>query len=281
MIRAGLGAVLAVLVMGSVPAARAQVAPGRLRWQVGQVLLYKVEHSTVASDTVGDTKSETKSLLKLTRRWQVLAVDPSGVATLQMSLVALLQERTTVGGEVLRYDSANPDKSTPQLKEFFTRLLNVPLATLQVDGQGRVVRVLESKFGPASSFENELPFIGVLPADGPRPGQTWERPYAITLSPPLGTGEKYDAVQRYACKASAGGLATVTLSTELKAPPKVAADGIPLWQMLPQGEVTFDLKDGRLQAAALKIDKELKGHQGAGSVCRFQSTYTIQYAGDK
>jgi hypothetical protein len=252
-----------------------------LRWQAGQVLLYQVEHSTVASEAANDSKSETKSLLRLTRRWRVRAVDAAGVATLEMSLVALFQERTAPGGEVLRYDSANPDKGTPQLKDYFGRLLNVPLATLQVDGLGRVVRVVESKFGPATNFENELPFLGVLPAEGPRPGQTWERPYALTLSPPLGTGEKYDAVQRYACKASADGFATVALATELKAPPKVPADAIPLWQMLPQGEVVFDLKNGRLHAATLTIDKELKDHQGPGSACRFQSTYTIRYAGER
>jgi hypothetical protein len=280
MIRMGWTTALALLVW--ISGALAQTpAPGTpLRWLPKQVLLYKVEHSTVAADSMGDTKTEVRSLLRLTRRWEVLAVDPAGVATLQMSLTALMQERTTPSGEVIRYDSANPDKSDPQLKEFLGKFLNVPLAVLRVDGYGRVVEVQSSKFGSPGNYENELPFIGILPS-GVRVGQTWERAYQITLAPPLGTGEKFDSVQRYACKSITGDVATVALSTELKATLKAAGDVVPLWQMLPEGEVTWDLKNGRLHSATLKIDKELKGHQGEGSSTKFQSNYTIQYVGDR
>jgi hypothetical protein len=252
-----------------------------LRWLPKQVLLYKVEHSTLAADSMGEMKTEVHSHLRLTRRWEVLAVDPAGVATLQMSLTALMQERTTPSGEVIRYDSANPDKSDPQLKEFLGKFLNVPLAVLRVDGYGRVVEVKESKFGSPANYENELPFIGTLPGGGVRAGQSWERAYQITLAPPLGTGEKFDSVQRYACRSVNGELAAVALSTELKATLKAAGDVVPLWQMLPEGEVVWDLKNGRLHSATLKIDKELKDHQGPGSSTKFQSRYTIQYAGDR
>jgi hypothetical protein len=284
MIRTGWTAALAWLVVMSGASAQSPAPPGPgavpLRWAPKQVLLYKVEHTTLAVDSMGETKTEIRSLLRLTRRWEVLAVDAAGVATLQMSLTALMQERTIPGGEVVRYDSANPDKSDPQLKEFLGKFLNVPLAKLRVDGYGRVVEVQSSKFGPPSNFENELPFVGILPA-GVRMGQTWERAYQITLVPPLGTGEKVDSVQRYACKAITGDLAAVSLSSELKATLKAPADAIPLWQMLPEGEVVWDLKNGRLHAATLKIDKELKGYPSEGSSTRFQSVYTIQYAGDR
>ena len=86
--------------------------------------------------------------------------------------------------------------------------------------------------------------------------------YKITLAPPLGTGEKYDAVQRFTCKSVVGDLATVVVSTDLKTPPKAPADAIPLWQMMPQGEVVFDVKAGRLHSAKLTIDKELKDQFG-------------------
>jgi hypothetical protein len=280
MMRGVMAGALAVLLIGSTASAQAPAA-ARLRWQPGQVLLYKVEHATFAADVAGDTKTETKTLLKVTKRWQVLAVDAAGVATLQLSLTALAQEQTTPKGEVLRYDSANPDKSTPELRAAFGRLLNVPLAVLRVDGLGKVVEVKESKFGPASNYENELPFVGVLPGGALAARQTWERAYRITLAPPLGTGEKHDAVQRYACKGVSGDLATVTLTTEVKSAPPAAGDAVPLWQQQPQGELVYDLKAGRLHRAALKIDKEAKGHQGEGSSCRFQSTYTIEYAGDR
>jgi hypothetical protein len=251
-----------------------------LRWTKGQVLLYRLEHTTEATDIVSDSKSETKSILKVVKRWQVTDVDATGIATLQLSLASMYQERTTPSGEVLKYDSANPDKSTPQLKDAMVKYLNTPLATVRVDAFGKVVEVKEAK-SDASSFENELPFLVLLPTAGLKANATWERPYKITLSPPLGTGEKYDAVQKYTCKTLTAEAAVVSMTTELKTAPKAAADAIPLWQMMPEGEVVFDVKNGRLYSAKLEIKKELKNHQGENSSCTFKSSLTIQYAGEK
>jgi hypothetical protein len=275
MIRGTMVPVLVLSVLGMPVQAQTR---GPLRWQAGQALVYQVEHTTKAFDKREEVTSETKSTLKVLKRWQVLAVDAAGVATLQLSLTAMIQEVTTPSGDVLRFDSANPEKGTPQLKGM-ANFLNKPLATIRVDSYGRVVEVKESK-SDASSFEHELPFLCSLPA-GVKAGQTWDRTYKITLAPPLGTGEKYDAVQRFTCKSVTGNLATVVLSTELKAQPKVAADAIPLWQMLPQGEVVFDLAAGRLQSAKLAIEKELKNHQGEGSHTKFSSVLTITWVGAK
>jgi hypothetical protein len=279
MTRGATAAVLAVLTLGAAASAQTSAA-GPLRWQPGQVLLYKIEHTTAALEEANDVKTETRSLLHVTRRWQVGPVEPGGAATLQMSLTALMQERTTPGGEVLRYDSTDPGKSPPELKQALEKFLNQTVAVLRVDGRGNVVQVKDSKFGPASSYENELPFIGVLPPTGPTVDQTWQRNYQITLDPPLGTGEKYAAVQRFICTAVKDGVATVHMTTEVKNMP-ANADGIPLWQMMPHGKIEWDLRAGRLAAAILRIDKSLKDHQGPGSSVRFQSTYAIRYAGDR
>jgi hypothetical protein len=99
----------------------------------------------------------------------------------------------------------------------------------------------------------------------------------VTLAPPLGTGEKYDAVQRFVCKSVSDGKAVVLLTTELKEKPKAAADLIPLWQMLPKGELTWDLKLGRLHAATLSVDEKVEGADGAGSATKFTSVKTIEF----
>jgi hypothetical protein len=278
MLRQGITTVLALL--AAAPLAAAQPTAARLRWQTGQVLTYRVEQSTTITESVGDQKVESKTQLAVVKRWQVLAVDNAGTATLQLSVTALRQEMTVPGGDPLVFDSANLDKSTPQLREQMAKYVNTPLAVLRVDGLGRVVEVKESKFGQASRYEAEPPFVGQLPADALKAGLAWERAYQITVEPPKGVGEKYDAVQKYACKSAADGAAVVALTTALKAPPAAAADQVPLLQMLPEGEVVYDLKAGRLRSATLHIDKEVKGAQGENSSYRLQSTYSEQYAGD-
>jgi hypothetical protein len=123
--------------------------------------------------------------------------------------------------------------------------------------------------------------VAVLPVGKIKQGTTWERAYQITLEPPQGTGEKQAAVQHYRCTSVAGSLVTVALSTELKAAPEAAGDRVPLLQSQPTGEVVFDVRAGRLHSASLKVDQEVKGHQGEGSSYHFESSYTEQYAGER
>ena len=77
------------------PALPAQTPSKMFRWETGQLLTYRVEHTTSAAETVSGTKNETKTKLNLTKRWYVAAVDPAGVATIQLSLAALRLETTT------------------------------------------------------------------------------------------------------------------------------------------------------------------------------------------
>ncbi|HMC63341.1 MAG TPA: hypothetical protein VKI65_00225 [Gemmataceae bacterium] len=257
--------------------APAQAAGWRFRWQAGQVLTYKVEQVTNASEEVEGTKVETSTKMNNVKRWQVLNVDNAGVGTLQLSLTALRIETTTPKGETLLFDSANREKSDPQMWEQLSKYVGQPLAVLRVDGRGQVVEVKESKHGPASRFEAEPPFIITLPDEAPKQGEVWERGYRITVEPPDGTGEKYDAVQQYACKSITPDSATLGLKTQLKTQPQALADRIPLFRMLPEGEVIFDTRYGYLRSARTVIEKELTGHQGEGSSYRFKSTYTEEY----
>ena len=261
------------------PAAAPAQAVGQFRWQPGQILTYQVEHSTTALDTVGDTKSETKTKLNLTKRWQVLELDAAGNATLQLSLLALRLEVTTPSGGTLLFDSASPDKSDPHMREELGKFLTEPLAVLRVDPRGRVVEVKQSKNGSATKFEVEPPLIVTLSGGELKAGDSWARAYNITLEPPQGTGEKYEAAQNYRCNSVTQNLATIAFTSMLKSMPESILDRVPLLQLQPEGEVVFDLQAGRLHSASLRIDKELKGHQGEGSSYKFQSTYTEKYVG--
>jgi hypothetical protein len=270
--RMGISAVLVGLAVAT--AAQAQTGPLRFHWQKGQVLTYRVEHVTAVAEVVGGNKVATSSKLNLTKRWEVLALAERGVATLQLSLAAMRTEQTRPNGEVLLYDSANPDKSTPALKEQLEKFINQPLAVLKVDGSGKVVEVVK---GTANRFESEPPFILTLPAGSISAGQSWERAYKVVLEPPQGTGEQYDATQKFVCKRADNVAAVFSLTTSFPKMPESQQDQVPLLQKQPAGDVSFDVQNGRLHAARLVIDRELQNHQGTGSSYRFQSTYTEQY----
>jgi hypothetical protein len=259
-------------------AASAQTAPAKFRWQQGQVLNYAAEQITTETDVVGGTKVESWMKLTTMKRWQVLAVDPAGVATVQQSLTAMRLEKKVPSGATAVFDSTHPEQSDPGMREQLGKFVGTPLAILRIDNQGKVVEVKESKHTPASRYETELPFAITLPPNALRVGESWERSYQVTLEPPLGANDKYPAVQKYTCKEIANGIATITLSTTVQAPPEEEA---PLVQFQPAGEVVFDLQLGCPRKVQIVIDKELKNQQGENSSYRFQSRYTEEYLGNK
>jgi hypothetical protein len=270
MIRTGLVSLLVLFASSASSSAQTSL----FRWQEGQVLTYRIEHVTSASETVGKNTTETKTKLNVTKQWRTVSLDAAGVATLELSLAALRLETTKPSGGLLIFDSTDEAKSDPQMSEQLKKYVGHPLALLRMDGRGKIIEVKESKHGPASRFESEPPFVLVFPNAALQEGMTWERPYQITIDPPQGTGEKYDAVQQCVCKSVSPDTATFALTTTFKTQPESLLDRVPLLQLQPQGEIVFDVQAGRLRSATLRVDKELTGHQGEGSSYRFQSLYT-------
>jgi hypothetical protein len=266
-------------------AASAQTPVLKFQWKAGQVLTYRAQQVTTATEEIEGKKTQTAVRQNTTKRWQVLAVDQAGVATLQLSLLALRNEMTNPEGESFLYDSAAPDKSSPQLREQLAKYVGTPLQVIRVNSQGQVIEVKESK-GPASRLENEPPFGIVLPAEAlPAGSKGWQRTYKITLDPPEGKGEKFDAVQTYRIQGVEGGqgrasLCSIGLTTSLKSKPKAPADLVPLLPLQTAGDIVFNCTTGTVQSIRLEVDQEVKNHQDEGSSYHLRSTYTEQLAAE-
>lgn len=254
----------------------AAAEPARFQFKKDDTLTYTIVQSTKAVETTIDEKTkaqvEQEHFTKHTvvRRWKVADVDPKGVATLEMSILSMKWERKLPNGEMDVFDSTKPD---PNVKNELGNLIGPVVAVLRLDDAGKVVEVKESKFGPPSRFAIDLPFKIVLPPSGPVQGQTWDRGFTIKLDPPHGTGETYEATQKYTVKAPSNGLLVIGMSTTLKEPPTQAAEQIPLFPMLLEGDVYFHEATGKYSGARLKLKKELTNHAGEGSKYVYESTY--------
>ena len=248
----------------------------RFKFQKGETLAYHLVQTTKIRETVLDVKtnkpvdSETSTTVDVQRKWKVTEVDDKGVATLEMSIASMRWEQKLPSGETDVFDSTKPDELN---KTEMAKHVGPVLAVLKIDSLGRLVEVKESKVGPATRFAADLPFKIVLPDAEPKPGESWDRAYTIQLDPPHGTGEKYASVQKYTCQEPKSGLLAFGLGTTIKEWPTESADQIPLLPLMPQGSVYFHPATGRYYAARLKVEKELKNHQGEGSKYAFVSTY--------
>jgi len=247
--------------------------PARFKWQANQVLTYKVTQVTAVRETTLDEKTEkpvtteARTNLTIIKKWTVKAIEPNGVATLEMTIAHMKTEFHKPDGTDVVRDSANPE----QAKEM-AGFLNVPVVTIKVDQQGKLVDVKEAKAGSATRLHAELPFRFILPETGPTPGQKWERTFTQKLDPPQGTGESYEFTQKYVGSVK-DGLVAIGVETTLNAPPKTLAERVPLVPMLWTGEVYFNPALGQYHAARLKVKAELPNHQGEGTKFEYESAY--------
>ena len=249
--------------------------PPRFRFAKGETLNYHLVQTTRVTESVPDEKTGTPTAadvltrVDLVRQWRVADVDAQGAATLEMSIVTMRWERKAGKDEDV-FDSTKPDDLN---KSEMAKHVGPVLAVLRIDAQGRVVEVKESKVGPAARFAADLPLKFILPDADPKVGEAWDRSYTIQLDPPHGTGEKYAASQRYTVQEPRGGFLTVGLATAIKDLPAQPADQIPLLPHMPEGTLYYHAPSGRYYGARLRIEKELKNHQGDGSSYRYESTY--------
>lgn len=264
--------VAAVLILASLNAESSEPMPSlTFNWTPGQTLDYRVQQTThvqeVTADDQGRTQTaEVRTVLMVLKRWTVREVEAAGVATLDLSILQMRQTMTRADGKTTSIDSENPEDAK-QLAE----VLNKPVLTLRVDRRGQILEVRESRPGSARRIEAELPFRLILPERSTVP--QWGRTFTITLEPPHGTGERYEASQSFTYKGSKDGLAVIGVTTQLANEPATASEKLPLLPMLWSGEVFFDPNQGRYHAARLVAKAVLTGHQGPASKFTFHSTY--------
>src|ERR1043166_7945033 len=174
-------------------------------------------------------------------------------------------------GETLLFDSADPDKSTPGLKEQLAKFVGPTLAVLRIDPTGQVV---EGKQGPKDRYGDEPPFTVVLPNQKLLRLQHWLRSYEVVLNPPLGTGEKFKASQEYTLIQITDGKAKIALATPpIGGATAEAHEKIRLIPKEAKGHVIFDETAGRVVEVHLSVDRTVEKHQGPGSSYRYESTH--------
>lgn len=263
-----------ILFLAAAAAASAQT-PLKFTWTNGDVQTFAVRHATKVTETVreeGTGKFATttrQTVVLLEKRWKVAAVDAAGVGTLELTITAMKQEHTAPDGSVTTIDSSNADDAKQ-----LAGVLNSVILTAKVDPQGNVVEAKAADATAADRLKTDLPFRAVLPAQAAAVNGTWDRPFTVTLDPPLGTGEKHEAVNTYTFRGVREGVAVVGVATALKNPPKNATDLQPLLGWLWTGDVFVDTRTGKYAGAKLVSEKEIPNHAGDGTKLAFKTEYT-------
>jgi hypothetical protein len=264
-----------LLILAAVAAVGSAQTPLQFTWKNGEKQSFAVRHATTVTETLRDEKtgkptaSTRSTVVLLTKEWTVSAVDAAGAGTLELRILAMKQDHTAPDGTITTIDSANAEDAKQ-----LAGVLNAVVLTAKVDARGQVLEAKAADPTGEERLKTDLPFRTILPATAVQANAEWERPFAVTLDPPLGTGEKHDLMAKYTFRGVREGVAVLGLATSLKNPPKSAAEMQPLLGWLWQGDLFVDTRTGRYAGAKLQAAKELPNHAGDGTKFEFRSEYT-------
>ena len=239
---------------------------------------YRVLQTTTVQDTTLDEQTkkavDTTTITKLTldKKWIVKSVDADGSATLELITSAFKQEISQTVGDakpVVRVlDSTIADDAKAMV------FLNKPILTFKIDSLGKISDVKSDNPTAADGLLANLPFKVTLPEAALTANSSWERAFDVKLPPPLGTGEKFAAVQKQTFRGMNKDFAIIGVTMALKVVIDDAALMPAIIPVLWEGDVFFNAKTGQYHGAKLTIKKEVANHQGEGTKFRYTSEYT-------
>ncbi len=248
------------------------------QFQPGQIYRYKLEQNTnIVEITRDDPKAAIQTIssvhkLQVVKRWKILEVAANGDATIELSIEKMRMERQIGNDKATIFDSESEAKDSKEETAQLKKMINTKIVVLQVNRSGDFIKLVESKFGSKNRFVTDLPFKLVLSSQELKKDTTWDRKYKITLDPPQGAGESFDATQNYTVLVPTNGLESIQVQTEIKDYPKDANLQIALLPTLQNGTIYFHSQTGRYYGSRLTIEKNIDDYQGPGTKYRYACT---------
>ena len=251
--------------------------PTRFQFKAGDAFATSVEQSTTVTETrpaEGTKPAETltsTAKLWLTRRWTVRAVDPAGVATLDLTLTAMKQEIAPAPVAGQKAETITIDSATPEGRAALKGALDQVVMTVKLDPGGKLLSAESPGGAPTGRVDAELPLRVVWPDAPVVAGTPWTRTITLTLDPPQGAGEKVELAQTYTLKGTSQGVWVIGVTTAPASESKDPAIRLAVAPVLWAGDVYFDPATGRYAGCRLEVKREVADFAGPGTAFRYES----------
>ena len=254
-------------------AAGAEDAPKydlKYKFTVGETIRSKVTHTSDVHTTIKNTHESATSRAESEKVWRVIAVSPTGEATLEYSVDYVVM-RGKIGdyAEVV-YDSRK-DVVPPDVYKGVAKTVKTPIAEITLDARGRVMkREVKLQNAPANVSGGSVTLP--MPNEPIAVGHSWHDDFKIPVKVDGAAGAKIDrqikARQKYKLESVTDGIARISVVTQVLDPALPAAIEVQLVQRILNGEVRFDIAKGRVVSQSMKVDGSVIDFHGAGSLMK-------------
>ncbi|MFK7735324.1 MAG: hypothetical protein AB8B50_04800 [Pirellulaceae bacterium] len=269
-------AALATLVSVIVPPAfvSAQESAGKTyllqyKLKAGEEIISDVEHVAETRTKMSGTEETSSSRTNSRKVWRVTEVGAKGEMTFEYQIIQVNLSQSVGENEALTYDSSQ-DEEVPDIFKPVAETIGRTLATVTINPRGQVVnRDKELKTPQLGMGELTVP----LPEDLIAIGDNWAVPREIRVKLESGAYKKIKVRELYTLEKVTTGVATIRLVTQALTPVNDPAVESQLIQQMSQGELRFDIDNGRLLAKRLDWQEEVVGFRGPETSLRYDGKF--------
>jgi len=235
--------------------------------QPNEKIVSEVTHLATTNTKISDTNQASQSRTVSRKVWEVKASEESGNMTFTQSIESVdMSQQVGDEGEV-RYNSAI-DKEPPTAFKSVAELIGKPIATITITPWGEVVDRSEKANGTNLGMGDvTIP----MPKESIAIGQQWETAREIRVRRTDGSPKMIKVREVYTLEKVSAGVAVISIRSEPLTPlhePELEAQAI---QQMSNGDVRFDIDEGRLISKSLAWDKTVVGFSGPGSVMEYSA----------
>jgi len=237
------------------------------KFQMGEVLRYRVKHSADMRSTIEETSQQVESTSESIKAWKVTDVLPNGQMEFVHVVESVKMSNTVPNRGTTKFDSEK-DKTPPAGFEQAARAIGIPLSVIRIQSDGKIVDRQEKHPQPTSS--EDMPITLLLPAEAIAIGEQWDSTYDVDAQRKSQTKLKVRTRRVCTLKKVQDGIATITVVYQILTPINAYVES-QLVQRLTKGIVRFDLDAGRIASQRFDADHRIIGFSGQASSMHYVS----------
>jgi hypothetical protein len=240
----------------------------RYKFLPGEIIRWQVEHRAQVRTTVSGTTQTAETYSGSVKVWQVSNVGPKGEATFVHSVESIDMRQKLTGRQEVTYNSQT-DATAPPGFEAAAKSVGVPLSIITLDPRGKIVRREQKQSQPNSQAQITLP----LPEQAVATGDQWDQASDIELPQKDGSVKTIKTRQRFTLTGVESGVATIHVETQVLTPIHDPAIEAQLIQHETEGNVRFDIDQGRVISQQTDLDRHVVGFQGEASSLHYVTRF--------
>jgi cellobiose-specific phosphotransferase system component IIB len=237
----------------------------RYKFDTNSVLHYYFDKQSQMVTAKGEIKQIVKDKTKSNRHFRVIGVENDGSAELEIVVDRVQMETQAEEDVTSSYDSNKPDTVGKDYQKI-QDIIGKSMARLIVSNRGQITQVIQAPAGEKIDLDPSLNFLLVLPEEPVTVGHTWKE--TIEHIVPLDTKPltmNIKLMRTYEIKKIENQIVSIHFKTGRLTPLRDPKIEVRTMQLLPEGDIEFDLKSGVMLTRKSRINSNVLGAMGGNS----------------